>query len=209
MKSKLLAVLFVLVPAFVYAEGVKIDLQAWQAKAYAEGVDASPAGGRLEVSGPFALFGKAFGGGVRFDVTALNGESVDFGDVTTLGNHAALRAYATYSIGGNLSVIGFGGFATAFDQDQTPVRRYPREYGVGLRFTDKASGSTFDVTACRSEATRARFGAGQLCFSGEVPLGPVRFGGDAFLDFKNDAAGKDLMRLRVGVSVPDLVKAVF
>ena len=189
-------------------DGIKLTILAWQEKAYVEGAEASPAGGRLGVDGSFNVLGREFDGNARLDLTSLNGEAVDFGNISTLGNHAAFRLSVTSAVGGNLSVGAFGGFATALDKNPEPLRRFPREYGAFVRFTDKASASTFDVGYCRSEATRTTFGVGQVCFSGEVPIGFVRFGGDVYLDLKNDTEGKDLVRLKVGVSVPDLIKDI-
>lgn len=207
MKNKLFALLFVLVPAIAQAQ-TKVSLSAWQEKAYITGAEASPAGGRLEVTAPFGLLGQSFEGAVRLDFTTLNGEPVDFSDPEKLGNHAEIRGSVARDIGGNLSVVAFGGVATALDKSPEPLQRYPREYGVGLRYTDKASGSTLDATVCRAEFTRPTFGSGQLCFSGEVPISFVRFGADLYLDVKHDNEGRDFLRVKAGVSVIDMAKAI-
>lgn len=178
----------------------------------------------IEVDGPLAIGARAparvF---ARFRTFGLPGETVDLSDVKTFRaaelTVGAYRRVGLMKVGEQelwTSLEGEWGFATALPADgEEASLRYPRRYGVGIRSEERTAGAWLSILYGRHESAGPR-GWGQWLVSGGVPLGftksAIVLGGDAVLSVGPavDAEGgarRDLLKLYVGVSLPDLAQA--
>lgn len=173
----------------------------------------------LEVDGPLVVGGLPLARGlVRLRLLGLPGETVDLTSVETFRSAevdlAVYRRIGRLSLGNQevwSSVQVAWGFATRLPEDPVPLQRYVRQYGVGIRIEERASGAWISVLYGRHQAAGPR-GFGQVIAAGQVPLGFTRgllfIGGEAVLSVGTPRAAplqRDFARLRVGISLPDLV----
>lgn len=172
-------------------------------------------GARISVDGPLA-FGESAIGRVytRLDFTALPGETLDLSKVETVrGLELSLgvgRDIGRLRVGSQeivTAIVGEWGFGTRLSADAAPLTRYPRHYGAGVRIEERESGAQIALLYGRAEIGGDR-GYGQWQISGQLPIGPAVLGGDAVLSVGPPGVfrQRDVVRVFVGVSVPELVR---
>jgi hypothetical protein len=103
------------------------------------------------------------------------------------------------------------GFATLLPHEPAAVDRSPRHYGIGVRVEERKGGAWLSLLYGRAEVAGDR-GCGQWQVSGGIPLeltkGAIVLGGDAVLSVGPPGRAehqRDVFRLYVGVSLPDLM----
>jgi hypothetical protein len=196
--------------------GVSVDVVGFGQVTMSDAPVAATPGGRIVVDGPIAFGASApLRAYTRLDLTALPGETVDLKTVETIRavelGLGAYRRIGQLKIGDQdivTSIVGECGFATKLAHDPAPADRYPRQMGLGMRLEERTSGAWIALRYGRAQVA-GEAGYGQWMVAGSVPLGPVRLGGDAVLSV---GAGvfrqRDVVRLWVGTSIPDLVAVV-
>lgn len=156
----------------------------------------------------------------RLDVTlslsGLPGESIDLEQPTTWKAaevHGELqRRIGSDGAGGSTYLVGRAGFHTRIlPRDQTPLDRYARNYGVGVRVErrdgDGSIRRSIALLYGRSDVASPQFDYGQLMVEGHARLaglGPVDVivGGDAYLSVSRTPArgARDVLRIWVGAA---------
>lgn len=177
-------------------------------------------GGRLAVDGPVAGALRQLRIGVELDLSGVAGETPSLADASTWGRGVRVRSGLRYTLarrddGISTSAYLSGGFLTAIGDEV--LDRYLREFSLGVEFAVDASdgvpGARLRLGYCRSEEA-GYIGAGQVCLSGHVPLGFTRgalvLGGDATLNLSRAVVTpqRDVLRLYVGASLPEIVSAL-